>query len=127
MLLGALASGCRCCSLLNPYANAIDDINDSHVYFDNWYNPRLDISRAGKPDWCGPVNSRVGKGICYLGSYDQYDDSNLYPPSNPYTYPGNTLPAAKAWTPPAQTETPTPIPAPGPAELPPAPKPGSVD
>ena len=121
MLLSGLASGCRCCCLLNPYANAVDDISDTHVYFDNWYYPRLDASRAGKPDWCGPINQRIGGGICYLGCYDRHDDCNLYPPSHPYSYPGDTLPAPKPWTPSSTTLTPAP------AEMPPAPTPGRVD
>lgn len=128
-LASCLATGCRCCCLLNPYANAIDDISDTHVYFDNWYNPRLDISRAGKPDWCGPWNSRMGGRICYLGCYDQYDDCNLYPPSHPYTYPGSSTfihpqPAMLPSPVPMLAPAPAPEPAPEPA---PAPNPGTVD
>lgn len=120
--LSGLVTGCRSCFLLNPYANAIDDISDTHVYFDGWYNPRLDISRAGRPDWCGPFNSRLGKGICYFGCYDRYDDCNLYPPANPYTFPANTLPEPKVWTP----KSPLPIP-PIPAETPVKPLPDVID
>lgn len=112
MLVSCLVTGCRSCFLLNPYANVIDTINDTHLYFDHWYCPRLDISRAGRPDWCGPINSRLGKNICYAGCYDRYDECNLYPPSNPYTFPAD-LPPPKHWTP-----------GPKPAdELPPAPSP----
>ena len=116
-LASCLATGCRCCSLLNPYANAVDDINDTHVYFDHWYNPRLDVSRAGKPDWCGPVNSRIGRNICYLGCYDRYDDCNLYPPSHPYTYPGSSLPGPSTSPVMQEPQTPTPAPAPMPASV----------
>ena len=116
-LASCLATGCRCCSLLNPYANAVDDINDTHVYFDHWYNPRLDVSRAGKPDWCGPVNSRIGRNICYLGCYDRYDDCNLYPPSHPYTYPGSSLPGPLTSPVMQEPQTPTPAPAPMPASV----------
>lgn len=116
-LASCLATGCRCCSLLNPYANAVDDINDTHVYFDHWYNPRLDVSRAGKPDWCGPVNSRIGRNICYLGCYDRYDDCNLYPPSHPYTYPGSSLPGPSTSPVMQEPQTPTPAPAPMPASI----------
>lgn len=118
VLVSSLTTGCRSCFLLNPYANVVDDINDTHIYFDNWYCPRLDISRAGKPDWCGPINRRLGKQICYLGCYDQYDDCNLYPPANPYTFPSNTMPAPKVWTPASPLPTPpAPVPdtIPGPA------------
>ena len=116
-LASCLATGCRCCSLLNPYANAVDDINDTHVYFDHWYYPRLDVSRAGKPDWCGPFNSRIGRNICYLGCYDRYDDCNLYPPSHPYTYPGSSLPGPSTSPVIQETSTPTPAPAPMPASI----------
>lgn len=109
LLLASSLTGCRCCSLLNPYANAIDDVNDTHVYFDHWYNPRLDVSRAGRPDWCGPINSRIGRNICYLGCYDRFDDCNLYPPSNPYTFPSYTLGEPKNWTP-TSAPVDTPIP-----------------
>ena len=130
ILVSGLITGCRVSPLLNPYANVIDDVNDTHLYFDNWYNPRLDISRAGKPDWCSsPANSRLGRNICYLGCYDKHDDCNQYPPSNPYMFPSNTMPEPKVWTPASKQPTaplasPTempPSPAPGPAETPPAP------
>ena len=116
VLVSTFVCGCRACPLLNPYANVVDDINDSHVYFDNWYNPRWDISRAGRPDWCSPVNSKLGRNICYLGCYDKYDDCNLYPPSNPYSFPSSTMPDPKVWTPPAHTP-------PAPTEMPPSPMP----
>lgn len=118
VLVSSLATGCRSCFLLNPYANVIDDINDTHIYFDDWYCPRLDISRAGRPDWCGPINRRLGKNICYLGCYDRYDDCNLYPPSNPYSFPSDTMPPPKVWTPSSPLPTPpAPVPdtIPGPA------------
>ena len=105
LLLGGLATGCRN-PLLTPYANAVDDINDTHFYFDNWYNPRLDINRAGRRDWCGPINSRLAPGICYLGSWDRYSDEYLYPPANPYTLPSNTMPPPKVAKPPAQEDVP---------------------
>ncbi len=124
ILVSGLATGCRASPMLSPYANAIDDINDTHVYFDNWYNPRLDISRAGKPDWCGPINRQLGGRVCYLGCYDQYDDCNLYPPSNPYTFPGNSMPEPKVWTPGSKEPTP---PLASPTETPPSPAPGPID
>lgn len=119
LLVSAVGAGCRTCSLLNPYANAVDDIKDSQVYFDNWYRPRLDISRAGKPDWCGSINSKIGGNICYLGCYDKYDDCHLYPPSNPYSFPSSTMPDPTVWTPPAVTE-------PAPLEMPPTPSPAPM-
>lgn len=91
LTLASFSSGCRCCGIINPYANLIDDINDTHVYFDNWYFPRLDISRAGRPDWCGPLNRRLCPNVCYLGCYDRYNDEYLYPPSNPYLFPGDAF------------------------------------
>lgn len=113
LILASGLTGCRCCSLLNPYANAIDDINDTHVYFDHWYKPRWDISRAGKPDWCGPVNQRICPNICYLGCYDRYDECNQYPPANPYSFPSDVMGPPKNWTP-GSTPVDTPLPAPTP-------------
>lgn len=122
VIMSCVMTGCRGSLLLNPYANAVDDINDTHVYFDNWYCPRLDISRAGKPDWCGPFNSRLARNICYLGCYDRYDDCNLYPPANPYSFPSNVMPPPKAWTPTAHPEPMQPA-----ADMPPAPAPSPVE
>ena len=118
LILASSLTGCRCCSLLNPYANVVDDVSDTHVYFDNWYKPRLDISRAGKPDWCGPINSRIGGNICYLGCYDQFDECNLYPPANPYSFPSDTLGEPKNWSP-----TTKPVDTPLPEQTPPPPAP----
>jgi hypothetical protein len=118
LILASSLTGCRCCSLLNPYANAIDDISDTHVYFDHWYKPQWDISRAGKPDWCGPVNQRMCPNICYLGCYDRYDECNQYPPANPYSFPSDTMGPPKNWTP-----TSAPVDTPLPAPTPPKPSP----
>lgn len=87
-----LISGCQCCPLTDHYGNAIDDINDTHVYFDRVYNPRFDITRMGKPDWCGPFNRLFCRRNCYNGCYDRYDDCNLYPPLTPYVFPSNVMP-----------------------------------
>jgi hypothetical protein len=123
ILASGMAAGCRASPLLNPYANAVDDINDTHVYFDNWYNPKWDISRAGKPDWCSPMNQRLGGNVCYLGCYDRYDDCNLYPPANPYSFPSNTMPAPKDWTPGTAADTTDPI---NSQQTPPEPSPGGI-
>lgn len=87
LLICGLLAGCRCCPLLDHYANTIDDISDCHVHFDNWYCPRHDISRAGKPDWCSPLKQRLCSRCCTTGCWDQYDDCHLYPPSHPYEFP----------------------------------------
>ncbi len=89
-ITSGLLGGCRCCPLMTPYANAIDDVSDSHLYFDNWYHPRWDISRAGKPDWCGE-NGRRPWYCCCEGAWSRHDDCNLYPPSYPYSYPGTAF------------------------------------
>lgn len=90
-LAGALAgsAGCRCLPGLNAYGNVIDDVSDADWWhpLDNVYCPRLDISRAGRPDWCGPVNSRLCPCRCVNGTWDRYDECNLYPPAYPYQYP----------------------------------------
>lgn len=92
-LAGAVTSsvGCRCLPGLNAYGNVIDDVSDADWWhpLDNVYCPRLDISRAGRPDWCGPVNSRLCPCRCVNGTWDRYDECNLYPPAYPYQYPGS--------------------------------------
>lgn len=126
--LVGMASGCRCCGIINPYANLIDDVSDVHIHFDNWYYPRLDISRAGRPDWCGPINRRLCPNICYFGCYDRYSDEYLYPPSNPYWFPGDALydgmiarPSTLAG--PLEELPPEPAPTPSPEISPPPPAP----
>ncbi len=92
VLISGLLAGCRCCPLMNPYAGTIDDVSDTHVYFDNWYHPRWDVSRAGKPDWVGTNGRRLRHYGCCEGEWDCYDDCHLYPPSHPYEYPGHAMP-----------------------------------
>ena len=105
LLLTGLAGGCRG-PVLDSYGDVVDTINDTHLYLDHWYNPRLDINRAGRADWCGPINSSISPGICYLGCRDPYSDEYLYPPSNPYTLPSNTMPPPQIRKPPAQEDVP---------------------
>jgi hypothetical protein len=88
----ALTSGCQCCPLMDPVWNTVDDLNDTHVYFDRFYNPKLDISRMTRPDWCSPFNRLWCQRCCNNGCYDRYDECNQYPPSYPYQYPGNVMP-----------------------------------
>ena len=91
VIASGLSSGCRCCPLMNPYANAVDDVSDSHLYLDNWYRPRWDISRAGKPDWVGTQGRQRSWYCCREGTWGRYDDCNLYPTSYPYSYPGTAF------------------------------------
>lgn len=90
-LAGALASsvGCRCLPGLNCYGNVIDDVADAEWWhpLDNVYCPRLDVSRAGRPDWCGPINRTLSHCRCVNGTWDRYDECHLYPPAYPYQYP----------------------------------------
>lgn len=90
-LAGVLAgtSGCRCLPGLNAWGNVVDDVSDADWWprLDNVYNPRFDISRAGRPDWCGPINSRLCPCRCLEGSWDRYDECHLHPPAYPYQYP----------------------------------------
>ena len=88
-----LVSGCQCCPLFDYYANVVDDINDTHLYVDRLYNPRFDLTRMGKPDWCSPLNSHFCRRCCNNGCYDGYDDCNLYPPVTPYNFPSRVMPS----------------------------------
>jgi hypothetical protein len=88
----ALASGCQCCPWYDSYANVVDDASDTHVYFDHLYNPRLDLTRMGKPDWCSPFNRFFCKRCCNNGCYDRYDECNLYPPFYPNQLPSSIMP-----------------------------------
>ena len=76
----SLISGCQCCLLFDHYANVVDDVNEHHVYFDRVYNPRCDLTRMGKPDWCSPL-------------YDRYDECHQYPPLYPFQFPSNVMPS----------------------------------
>ena len=119
MLLSGLLAGCRCCPLMAPYAGTIDDVSDTHVYFDNWYHPRWDVSRAGKPDWVGTNGRRLRHSCCCEGEWDRYDDCNLYPPSHPYEFPSHVLPGPMVW----QSPSPMTLPQSQPDTFPPAPVP----
>jgi hypothetical protein len=125
VLLG-LVSGCQCCPWTDCYGNVVDDINDTHIYFDRVYNPRWDLTRMGKPDWCGPINRLFCRRNCNPnGCYDRYDDCNLYPPLYPYEFPSNVMPPPTFRTErerraldtelmmPEVDESPAPAPAPG--------------
>jgi hypothetical protein len=119
MMLSALG-GCRCCGCLEHYADVIDDFGDTDVLWDQWYHPRLDVSRAGKPDWCGPVNQQLCPCRCSMGTWKRHDDCWLYPPSHPYWYPGNAFveqptapavpPAVEPDVPPSELVPPPPVP-----------------
>ena len=49
-LLGII-SGCQCSPWTARYANRIDDISDRKMEIDGVYQPGLDVSRIGMPDW----------------------------------------------------------------------------
>ena len=85
-------AGCRCFPGFNCYADAIDDISDRQIFWEDLYVPRLDISRAGKPDWCGPINRRLAP--CRCDCEPQWDRANecwRYPSGYPYSYPDQSL------------------------------------
>lgn len=136
VVLTAMFSGCRCAPGFQQYADFIDDVNDNPVLWDQWYCPRLDISRAGKPDWCGPVNSRLAPCRCEgTGCWDRADECWRYPQGYPYWYPARTLDLT-THVGPAIEHPPSPAPAAPPAsqppyeeapapQLPPAPPPGA--
>lgn len=87
MLAGA--TGCRCLPGLDCYGNVIDDVADADWWhpLDNVYCPRLDVRRAGQPDWCGPINSTLCPCRCVNGTWNRYDECHRYPPAYPYQYP----------------------------------------
>lgn len=129
-LLSALAvasmAGCRNCCCLDHYGCAIDHIKDYPVIFDTWYCPRLDISRAGKPDWCGPVNRLVGCRRCNcVDEWTRYDEIWLFPPRHPYLFPGASFPGPSQYADDSQILEPyAPSPSRSPLEtIPPAPLP----
>lgn len=87
------ASGCRCFPGFACYANFMDDVADDDWCFDQWYTPRLDISRAGKPDWCGPINRTLSPcRCCGKGTWGWADPCWRYPGRTPYYYPGQVVP-----------------------------------
>ncbi len=45
-------TGCQCCPLTDPYADAIDCIADHEHHFEVLYSPCYDLTRIGRPDWC---------------------------------------------------------------------------
>ena len=138
----SLMPGCQCCPLFDHYANVVDDVSDTHVYFDRVYNPKFDLTRMGKPDWCSPINSLLCRRCCNNGCYDRYDDCNLYPPLTPFDFPSHVMPPPTVRTTRVQrrldvemmkefdnpTAPPKDVPAPAPAPEPvpaPAPAPGN--
>jgi homeobox protein ESX1 len=120
LILGVLAllsglAGCRCAPGFNSYADFIDDLGDDEWAFDQWYNPRLDISRAGKPDWCSPLNRQLAPcRCCNQRTWNGADPCWLYPRRHPYWYPGQAVP------PPGMTTSPTPVAEPALPPIPPA-------
>lgn len=92
IVLLATTSGCRCFPGFNCYANVIDGVGDFDILWDQWYNPRLDISRAGRPDWCGPINAKLAPCRCEgTPCWDRADECWLYPARHPYWYPDRTM------------------------------------
>lgn len=92
VLLSASLSGCRCWPGFDRYADFIDDLHEEQVMWDPWYVPRFDISRAGRPDWCGPVNRKLAPCRCdCTGQWDRANECWRYPSNYPYWYPDQSL------------------------------------
>ena len=86
-------TGCRCCFLVDAGGDVVDLLQDYPVIYDTCYSPRLDVSRAGKPDWCGPINRRLGCCRCAgVPEWTRHDDCWLYPPGYPSEFPGQSFP-----------------------------------
>ena len=47
----AIISGCQCTPFTARYGNVIDDLSDSKLEMERFYQPGLDVSRVGMPDW----------------------------------------------------------------------------
>lgn len=101
ILLSASLTGCRCWPGFACYADFIDDLHEEQLMWDQWYHPRLDISRAGRPDWCGPINRQLAPCRCDCrGQFDRADECWRYPSGHPYWYPDRALNAAPPPLPP---------------------------
>lgn len=119
-------AGCRTCRCTDHLGCLIDHKKDYPVLFDTWYCPRLDISRAGMPDWCGPVNRLVGCRSCdCVPEWTRNDEIWLYPPRHPHWHPGASFPGSSQFSDEPRIPSPTtPAPARIPLEaIPPAPLP----
>ncbi len=85
-------SGCRCWPGFNRYHDVIDGVSDFSVRWEKYYDPRFDISRAGKPDWCCRVNSAACPCRCQQGYHPRIDPDHVYPTCYPYGYPSQAVP-----------------------------------
>lgn len=126
----SLIAGCRCLPGIEKYHNAIDTVSDFDIYWDRWYYPPWDVSRAGRPDWCSSsFNRNVCPCRCQQGVWYGYEDCQHYPPNHPYTYPSQAVPLVgilsppKSALPPEVMRTPEAPPITVPVEPPPAPRP----
>lgn len=87
-----MLSGCRCWPGMDRYHDVIDDISDFSVRWERYYDPRFDVSRAGKPDWCCRVNSAACPCRCQQGYHPRIDADHVYPSCYPYGYPSQVVP-----------------------------------
>jgi hypothetical protein len=118
-----LMSGCRCFPAMEKYHDTIDGISDFHVYWDRWYYPPWDVSRAGRPDWCSSdFNRWLCPCRCQQGVWYGYYGQQHYPPNHPYVFPSQAVPLQGILTPPA-TESERPIEEMKTPEVPPLPLP----
>lgn len=125
--LGMIA-GCRCMPAMEKYHDTIDCVSDIDIYWDRWYHPPWDVSRAGRPDWCSSsFNRKVCPCRCQQGIWYGYANCQHYPPNHPYVYPSQAVPLqgilspSKPVPPPEVMKTPE-IPA-DPLDAPPKPEP----
>jgi hypothetical protein len=109
LALMSVSAGCRCFPGFDRYADFIDDIGDDECTNEGFYNPRWDISRAGRPDWCGPVNRWFGACVCNQGCWDKANPCWRYPPAYSYWYPGQSV-LPPGMTPPASPAAPQAMP-----------------
>lgn len=103
----SLLAGCRCFPAVEKYHNAIDTVSDFDIYWDRWYHPPWDVSRAGRPDWCSSKFNRwICPCRCQQGVWDGYYGQQHYPPNHPYMLPTQSVPLQGILNPPSASVRP---------------------
>lgn len=87
-----MATGCQCCRSFDTYAAAVDHVADRNGNANCWYSPKYDLTRIGKPDWCGTAPSWLCPCRCQEeGCYTPPKGCQPYPQSGPSYYPNDAV------------------------------------